>query len=94
MNMVSESGATRLFLAENEPRTLISMNSQVHSAKFCIPAGTPAVTLSATFLKKYRNSTPRKMDQNMVSTWMDQNPIALISAALWAMPQEPSGNWP
>ena len=36
-------GATMLFLCVNDPRTLLSINSIIHSTKFCRPPGVSAV---------------------------------------------------
>ena len=92
---VSARGATSAFFPEKDPRTLSSMKSMTHSTKFRKPLGVSAVARTAALRNNHRNRAPSNIDQNMVSRWIAQNPIALASAALWAKTQVPSvGSWP
>src|SRR3970040_2904793 len=93
-NMVSANGATMLFLAEKEPRTLLSTNSMAHSQNFCRPLGAPETMLVATRRNRNMITAPNSSDMMKVSRLSAQNPMALASSALCAMPQVPSGNWP
>src|SRR2546422_833306 len=90
MNTVNASGATILFLEEKEPRTLLSMNSIIHSTKFCKPLGTPSVGRFATRLKKKRKTAPSRKDIRKVSTLSAQKPISLASSAVCAQCKLPS----
>jgi hypothetical protein len=85
--MVSAMGATSALRPVKVPLTMLSVNSTSHSTKFCMPPGVPAVAFLATLLNSHRNNAPSRIDQNMVSTWIAQKPMALASAAVCARPQ-------